>query len=194
MKDGNYMSRFLIIGIHGPARAGKDTAADLILAENPNMRKLRFADPIKLGCAAMLGMDVSRMSEGDREALIPGLHFSIRKILQVMGTEGGRSVHPDMWVNLARRNMEALKFAGCEGVVIPDVRFQNEIDFIREDGYMIHIRRDTEEVGVEGHVSEAGLGALPNEFIIHNDKSLEEFLAQVYDDMESIKELTNAKQ
>jgi len=62
-------------------------------------------------------------------------------MLQKMGTEAGRDVfHDQIWVhNLARKAEQ------YNNVVIPDVRFPNEIDYIKDaGGFVIRVVRGKE--------------------------------------------------
>ena len=69
-----------------------------------------------------------------------GKQFTPRLALQLLGTEAGRDVfHKDIWVN------SLLKRAGNQNVVITDVRFKNEIDFIhKNNGITIRVKRGPE--------------------------------------------------
>ena len=75
----------------------------------------------------------------------------VRRILQVVGTEIGRSIDPDIWVNkLAAR---IYKLPAGSRVVIDDVRFPNEADKIRHawGGVVVHLNG---EAGDDTHESE----------------------------------------
>lgn len=85
-----------------------------------------------------------------------------RKALQFMGTEVARELYPDVWVRYALRVAKLLSMSGVlrslhygytakdglfssnvplgpklEGVVIPDVRFLNEVDAVRAGGGVV---------------------------------------------------------
>ena len=54
--------------------------------------------------------------------------------------------------------------------IIPDVRFQNEADWIRKQGgYLIYIDRDVEDIKENAHVSEKGLPGHHFHVIVHNN-------------------------
>jgi rhodanese-related sulfurtransferase len=131
----------MIIGVIGFIGSGKGTAAD-ILVEKHGFVKLSFADAVKDATAAIFGWQRSLL-EGDtdesrnfRETKDEwwsnkfGRDFSPRLALQLMGTEAGRDVfHKDVWVYALERKMEMYK-----NVVIADVRFPNEIEWMRSKG------------------------------------------------------------
>jgi hypothetical protein len=131
----------MIIGVIGFIGSGKGTAAD-ILVEKHGFVKLSFADAVKDATAAIFGWQRSLL-EGDTDESRSfretkdewwstkfGYDFSPRLALQLMGTEAGRDVfHKDVWVYALERKMEMYK-----NVVIADVRFPNEIEWMQSKG------------------------------------------------------------
>lgn len=103
--------------------------------------------------------------------------ISPRMVLQSFGTEFGRRLDQDIWVNFLLR--EAAKDTLT---VVSDVRFANEAKAVyNSGGAVIRIsRKDTDHkattVGIENHASEQL--DIPNDFIsgfITNDSTLEVF-------------------
>jgi rhodanese-related sulfurtransferase len=144
----------MIIGVIGFIGSGKGTAAD-ILVEKHGFVKLSFADAVKDATAAIFGWQRSLL-EGDtdesrnfRETKDEwwsnkfGYDFSPRLALQLMGTEAGRDVfHKDVWVYALERKMEMYK-----NVVIADVRFPNEIEWMRsKGGFAVRVCRNADPV------------------------------------------------
>lgn len=113
--------------------------------------------------------------------------LSARVTLQTLGTEWGRSVDGMMWVNYlvenqapllaqgypytpelgVRLNLEAEDFK--KGIVIPDLRFANELEWAKSDNvYTIRVRRlsrvrkDGGNVGLAGHQSEQEQRGFPD--------------------------------
>jgi len=91
---------------------------------------------------------------------------SPRQMLQWVGTECVRDVVGDnFWVEQAPTS----------AVVIPDVRFENEADFCRLNGVMVHVSRPNQEVIAEsGHISESGI--MPDPIVdkyITNDSTID---------------------
>lgn len=139
----------MIIGTIGFIGSGKGTVAD-ILVEKKGFTKLAFADAVKDATAAIFGWPRALL-EGDtdesrkfREEMDPwwsektGKYITPRYMLQLMGTEAGRDVfHPDLWILALEK-----KLAMYQNVVISDVRFPNEIDFIqRMGGFVVRVKR-----------------------------------------------------
>ena len=144
----------MIIGVIGFIGSGKGTAAD-ILVEKHGFVKLSFADAVKDATAVIFGWQRSLL-EGDtdesrnfRETKDEwwsnkfGYDFSPRLALQLMGTEAGRDVfHKDVWVYALERKMEMYK-----NVVIADVRFPNEIEWMRsKGGFAVRVCRGADPV------------------------------------------------
>lgn len=160
-----------VIGIAGLARTGKDTLVNFILAARGHGYRYGFADPIKRMLLALNIDCTDPFWIGNKESEIPALGVSLRRLMQTLGTEWGRElINPDLWVILAK---QVLADNG-PGMLISDVRFENEAKWIRSvGGRIIHIRR-FDRLVVEGHVSEAGIPALPEDILIHNNGTLEQ--------------------
>jgi len=170
------MSQYKVIGITGPAGSGKDTAADFLLERLPfGYRKVSFAGPLKEMVATGLGLSHDQLY-GDEKDIVDDVYgITPRRIMQTLGTEWGRNlIHPDVWVKV----MESLySRPGYGELVIPDVRFENEADFVREHGVLIHIvgRFDNGDSVVEDHVSESGINIDTRDLIIRNDDVIASF-------------------
>jgi hypothetical protein len=167
-----------LIGLTGKARAGKDSAGAVF--KNMAYTTDSFAGPIREMVGGIVGMTPVELDRR-KEQVVPWLGKSPRQMMQTLGTEWGREmVHTDLWL---RRAQAAWARNGdddflTEGLVITDVRFQNEADWIRSVGTLIHIHRPGVEA-VAPHASEAGIPVAGADLIIHNDGSLEDLTAKV---------------
>lgn len=158
----------MIIGIAANSpQAGKTTVAD-ILVRNAGYMKYSFADPIKDVCDLLFDWD-ERHREGELKE-VDDVEFGIspRYAYQTLGTDWARKmINPDIWLLIAKRVYHQHK-----RVVIPDVRFENEATFIRnQGGIIIHLHRPEMEgkvFGVEGHPSEQGIRQLSVDYSIDN--------------------------
>jgi hypothetical protein len=88
-------------------------------------------------------------------AVRQGDAVSLRHVLQTLGTEWGReSVHPEIWLEYHHQTVLALCKASYDpadgvipaspeqiDVVVPDIRFRNEVDWFAEDGAVLYIER-----------------------------------------------------
>ena len=202
----------MIVGISGFIGCGKSTVADQLTNEH-GFRKDSFAASLKDACSVLF--DWPRfMIEGDtkesrewREQPDPwwaeklGIpNFSPRLALQLIGTDALRNhFNPGIWFmtleNRIRKNPK-------QHVVISDVRFQNEIQFIKEqNGILININRgpvpiwyETARMANKGnslakeamiktyssaHASEWSWIGAKFDYIINNDSTIEFLKTQI---------------
>lgn len=167
----------MLIGIHGKARSGKDTCADY-LVENHRFKRYSFADPLKQGAQVMLDWGYEDVYGVRKDEVDPMYGFSPRYVLQTLGTDWGRvMLRDDIWIKVAES-----KVAQIERCVIPDIRFDNEANFIRENGgIVIHLTRQ-DAPQVEAHASEEGIYMNIEDYVINNDGTLTE----LYESLEGI--------
>lgn len=135
------MSKIPVVGFVGFIGSGKGTAGDILCGRG--YIKESFAKGVKDVAALMFGWN-RHLLEGDTDESRTwretpdkfwsekfGREFTPREALQKMGTEVGRDVfHEDFWV-LQMENR--LRFHD-NPIVITDVRFPNEIDWINKMG------------------------------------------------------------
>jgi len=131
----------MIIGICGLIGSGKGSVGDILVEQG--YKKVSFADKLKDGVATIFGYDRA-MLEGDTDesrswreqpdkfwSNETGRTITPRIILQEFGTDCMRNGYYDgVWVSLLKQHI--LDNPG--DYVIPDVRFRNEQDMIRELG------------------------------------------------------------
>lgn len=146
------MSR--LIGIAGKAGSGKDTAGEH-LVEHHGFKQYAFANPIRAMLAALGAFPASDLIDREtKEVVIGWLGKSPRQMAQTLGTEWGRElVHPQLWVLMAQRRWEAAQAAG-EDLVITDVRFENEVLWVKEQGGQVIALERSGIAAVSAHASE----------------------------------------
>jgi len=156
------VDKMRLIGIAGPARAGKDTLASYLLDNlSDDWSRSSFADPLRDMLRA-IGVDCS----DDKKAVIDDSYGATpRHMMQTLGTEWGRHmIDGDIWVKAFAR----LNAGKC--VIVPDVRFENEAELVREHGVLIHL---VGRGGIEGnHVSENAIEFKPGDIVIDNSRDL----------------------
>jgi len=170
-----------LIGLTGPAGAGKDTLAGMIL-DHVSGHSVAFADPLRHAAAAMFGLTMDQMLDRDlKEKVIPRWGKSPREILQLLGTEGARDLFGnDVWCKRAQITLDQIvaldkrEHTAADVCIFTDVRFKDEAQWINErGGVVIEIRRKAAiPVGIAGHRSAAPLPAHIPDWTIYNDKSL----------------------
>ena len=131
----------MIIGICGLIGSGKGTVADVLVDQG--FTKVSFADKLKDGVSTIFGWDRA-MLEGDTDesrqwreqrddfwSAETEMEVTPRLVLQLFGTDCLRNgFHDGVWVSLLKKHM--LDNPG--NYVIPDVRFRNEQNMIRDLG------------------------------------------------------------
>lgn len=175
-----------IIGISGYARSGKDSIGK-ILVEQHGYTRLSFADLLREALLLLNPDIVDEVTEQvfTLEELIADRGWEraktecseVRRMLQVLGTDIARNmIGEDSWVNAMERRIAA---SGADKIVITDVRFPNEADFVRSfDGMVLRVFRPG--VGpANDHVSEIGMDDYTCEFSIHNEGTLDELEEKV---------------
>jgi hypothetical protein len=173
-----------IIGLTGAAGSGKDTVADA-MRRHFFVRRTAFADPMRL----MLGALLSHVDAGPewmthrdlKETAIPGIGHSYRVLAQKLGTEWGRSVDPDLWVNIAKSFMlhEGAFYERDNVWCITDVRFDNEAQFIKGMGGVVWKINRQSAMPVAAHISENGINPDLVDIAINNDQTMQELEMRV---------------
>ena len=160
-----------ILGFSGHRGAGKDTAARAIVDALPrdSASVLPFAAALKdvvrrCFIPADWPLATSDLSEEiDKAAMLP-CGRTVRQVLQLVGTDWFRELWPDVWINAWK---VGLSHAHTSIVLVPDVRFPNELAVIQAlGGHVIRLTRtpysgdqhasekaldDTEDDTLQGH-------------------------------------------
>ena len=139
----------MIIGLCGYKGSGKDTVANY-LVKNHNFIRLSFADALKDTVSILFSWD-RELLQGDTKKSrdwreTEDIYWSKkletkitpRHILQKMGTEVVRTIHPDFWIKIIESKIDPTK-----NYVITDTRFLNEMAFVKKySGRILWILRD----------------------------------------------------
>ena len=166
-----------LIGLTGPAGAGKDLVASMI----PGAHRIAFADPIYAGVAAMLDIPEGLLrARSTKEAPLVDFGRSPRELLQTLGTDWGRKlVTPDIWLRVAFWRWEKAAAAGHSVIVVPDVRFQNEARLIHDQGGEVWLVHRPDVAPVADHQSEAGLPLRSIDRLVSNAGTVDELRRRV---------------
>jgi hypothetical protein len=173
----------LIIGLAGKKRVGKSTVAERLVMHG--FEQVSFATPLKSMASVLLrslGMTNADIHAAalDKEAVLPVLGVSYRSLLQTLGTDWGRTVHPRIWLLCAEHRLAELD---QRNVIFDDVRFDNEAELIRDrGGLIIHLIRHTGEM--DKHASEFGVLFQPGDELVGNNGTLEGLFNRVFTAME----------
>lgn len=155
-----------IITVSAKAQHGKDYTANLLKDKLESLGYsvliCHYADLLKYICKQFFGWDGKKNEEG-------------RTLLQKVGTEGVRKVFPNYWVDFIKTIL-ALFPDEWDYVIIPDTRFPNEIEALKEDGFNVvslHVTRPNFENNLteeqRQHPSETALDGYLFDHEIVND-------------------------
>lgn len=181
-----------IIGIHGFAQTGKDSIGRVLFRYN--YRRLAFADAVRDAVYAMNSIiqpETTLVPDEEgvgyfRKPLVrvqdvvdavgweagKKMHSELRLAQQKMGTEVGRMIFGEnVWVDIVDRQIVQ---SSHDKFVITDVRFPNELAWLkRTGGTAVYVKRPG--VGpVNDHVSDAGLPEDEFDYVIDNDGDLDD--------------------
>lgn len=142
------------VGFVGLAGSGKNTAAKILLEFG--WTQMGFADPLKEIAVREFAWNHDKDERG-------------RKLLQTLG-QAARAYKKDFWVAKARSRVTP-----TQRIAWTDVRYQNEVDFIRTErkGIIIRVTKPG-EVAME-HSSESGQKDLKGiDFTVVNDGTVDQ--------------------
>lgn len=175
----------MIIGLVGFIGSGKGTVGDTLVRQH-GYHQFAFADALK-DAVAQIFVWPRGLLEGDsnasrafRERVDPwwshkfGYEVTPRLILQKFGTEACRhGIADNIWIAALEKRIQ-----GYDDVVITDVRFPNEIDFVRSvGGAIVRVKRGpdpTPEELSKMHISETAWNNIIPDYTIINEGTLED--------------------
>lgn len=149
-----------LVGICGKAGSGKDTIGDYLIKKY-DFKKIALADPIKRLVKDIFVLDdytvYDRVAREKKLKNWP--NWTVRKLLQFIGTELFRDkIDDEIWV---KSLWYKIKKDTKHHYVISDLRFPNELNFLRAQAkkkfLCIKVVRPGYDgkVGLVGHASEA---------------------------------------
>jgi hypothetical protein len=176
----------MIIGIAGKMGCGKDYICNnvivpLLKTNGKNFLQVSFADQIKVNVMTKQNIKF--------EDVYVSKTNDTRRLLQMEGTENGRNVlGKDIWIKYFANWISVYKSRGVDTFICTDVRFQNELDYIKGfGGIVIKIDAPTRNLNrliqesngnettlqsLRSHPSECDLDDIPNDYydlVIKND-------------------------
>lgn len=124
-----------VIGLLGHQGVGKNYLADLLQVYLPKKNTLivALADHFKIGCISKYNVEYDKV--------FVNKDFKTRKLLQKVGTEEGRNKYgDDIWIRTLENWMKLYYSRGINRFIISDLRFPNEVEWVRKlNGLIIKI-------------------------------------------------------
>lgn len=164
--------------ISGKSGSGKDMFAQFLKEELAKHGKkalvIHYADAVKWFCRDFLNWDGKKDEIG-------------RTLLQMVGTDIVRKVHPNFWTGIVVGLIQAFEpTSNFDIAIVPDARFPNEVDISLsslKNCVSVRIERKNAD-GTDwinplltedqrNHASETSLDCFAFDYIIHNDESLD---------------------
>lgn len=179
-----------ILGIGGRARSGKNTTGEIISEEFGDQYHClvtAFANPVKRAAQQMFGLTEEETWNDDLKDTVHWYWgITMREMFQKVGTEGGRDIFGDnLWVDRLKLEIDQFEYQNKtdkeELIVITDVRFINEIQMIKEYGYLIWVDNNKIALNEEAasHRSENNINSSMVDTIIHNNGTIEHLRSNV---------------
>lgn len=174
-----------VVGCIGNQGAGKDEICGY-LRDKHSFVKVGFSDPIYELLWEMNPTIIDDITGRyySYQALVhiydmdtvKRLYPEIRRWLQIIGTEYGRNVFgQDCWI----RALDA-RIKDSPLVAIRDVRFENEIDYIRaRGGFIVHVESNRAPDRDQSHSSERLVFADHADYTVQNNGTLVELYRQL---------------
>ena len=166
-----------VILISGSARFGKDSTAfmmkELLEKQKNKVLIIHYADNLKLFAKTYFGWSGQKDQKG-------------RELLQWLGTDVVRKNYEDTWVDMIVALLKGIKTL-YDYVIIPDVRFPNEIDKMCDNFNCITVRviRPNFDNGLtdqqKNHLSEIDMDHYKFDKIIINNGTLENLKENKFD-------------
>jgi hypothetical protein len=164
----------MLIGLTGYAQSGKDTVAQ-ILVDNYGYRRIAFADPIR----NLLYATDPIVKDGYRVKSVVDAYGwdtakiqfpELRSLLQNLGLAVRDQFSKDFWIKQALLGIDS-----NQNIVVSDVRFENEADYIKTfmGSQLWRIKR-LNVLAVNSHISESQLDGYPVDQIFVNNTSVDD--------------------
>jgi hypothetical protein len=175
----------MIIAFSGKAQNGKTEGARIVRYIHPEFVILSFATPLKRIAMEQFGLSHSDIADKTREIDFGSRKTTVRQLLIDIG-KMYRAIDPDFWVKKLWKDIELTTGMGSH-VVIDDMRFLNEANFLKAKGAKF-IRVSRPGVAEIDDISETELDDYQFEHRLLNDGSMEDYEGNVIAALDAMKE------
>jgi hypothetical protein len=163
----------MLIGLYGKARSGKDSVFSYLKekylpTEKCVMIPMYFAHPLKETIGRnLLGLSGKQLYGDEKEIVDPRYGKTPRWLLQYLGTEVFRGIKESFWTDKLIREYKQYESSSVPVFCfIPDVRFRNEFQAVKDAGgqvwKIVRLGHHGASGGIEGHASENDLDGMPD--------------------------------
>lgn len=167
----------MLIGLTGYAQSGKDTLAQILVEEHGFVR-IAFADKIRKFLYEtnpmidnVAGEPIFLKERVDRDGWDETKkNPHVRRIMQTMGVAARNNFGDDFWIREAFGDVRH-----SQKIVVTDVRFRNEADWIKqyENSHIWRVKRNGVEP-INAHVSESEMDGYKADQIFANNGTVED--------------------
>lgn len=167
------IKRGLLIGLTAQKRNGKDLMGDYLINKY-NFVRLTFADKVKKIAQITYDFTDDQMDE-NKDKIDPYWNITPRDAFKEIGTFY-RNKDPEFWIKVVKKQYEEIT---DKCVVITDVRYLNEAEFIRNHGgIIVRIVRPSIISSCE-HSSEQELLSINEDIKIINDSTINDYYDKI---------------
>jgi hypothetical protein len=178
-----------LVALYSPVMQSGKSTISYFLGRYSGFKPLSFAGPMKAMIHTLLtelgitSREADRLLSSGKEDQLSilrtlggsePLKLTVRHLMQTLGTEWAQhQIHRDFWVAAFDEQLDA---AFCEGrsVVVDDLRFPHEYEYLLSRGALIARVDRPSAVASNGHKSEGLLNDKPCSVILKNTGSLQE--------------------
>jgi adenylate kinase family enzyme len=183
------MEQLKLIGISGKKGSGKDTLGNY-LVKKYGYKQYAYADSLKNVCRELFSFDEEQLNGTKKEVIDEYWKVTPRHTFQFMGDilrDNAETIFPGigdtLLVEVMRKKILS-EWERCpeKKIIITDVRFQNELNLIKElGGTIIKIERNIEST--DKHKSETTVDLLKADYIFTNNSTKEYLYSCVEEDI-----------
>jgi hypothetical protein len=144
----------------------------------------KFAMKMKQCVGIITGISLGELEDINIKNSLIGSDWgdlTYRRLLQLLGTEVGRSIHENFWVNALFVKYIAHDKEIESKWIITDMRFPNELKAVKDrGGITIRLTRNTEvDAAIASHTSETALDDATFDHVVENNSTIEELIEKI---------------
>jgi FMN phosphatase YigB (HAD superfamily) len=153
--DKTLLNKVEIFGVSGKLGTGKN-----YISERVFMKMMEPVPTVILSFADQIKVNVIVQKNVDRHKCFVDKDEHTRKMMQRVGTEEGRNVYGhDIWLKFTLEWMLIHASRGIKRIIVPDVRFHNEFDFIKDlGGTMVRVNAPKRNLAAREKEASKGVG------------------------------------